>query len=906
MSCELQTYYEENTELLCYSIDSKPHQLVSQAQSVFKITFPKYRILLSAIRPRTTTPPHLFFPYLIFDSDDTLKSAIKAFRHLATDPTKSRAIPEYLIIYPRDQVQSKYFPEVPSFFVKPVIAPLLKPLEFIQEFPGWFSKGGYASVTKATYKTKSDSVKSRHLSGDFARKVISVAPKNDKLENLREAYILIEVDHPCLLKLLGVSLDRRKGSPILLTKFYRHASLSHFLLSPEKSLDPTQKMIMIYGIAHGMDYLHSRRIVHRDLNPGNVLVDEISPKEYRPVICDFGISKRMMDGSIGSTNHGGKPRYVAPEITDGTTHSWEVDRYNFGELLCDLLDIEIPSEDQQYEVDPFAEIIRELKSIVPRERPFFGTVLERIEKRILMLPGVDYGKVMDYAKELRKLEPEFLDVKLENYTEQVRRSDVRTVEDLARIFAPHLLSGQFRMREQSSMNRILSFDKCIFRCEKRKFEMEFAAFVVVFSCGDTMIPIVTESRQIADFRKLLFPKLKESIKIDFYEKSKKIKDTQYLRALDLRQPITITAKRLFTVSFEESIERIPFSQWSKVKDLKRAFASRHCCSIDCLIVTSTEEPSEIFQNGTVLWDLPDKLMFILENDPSVIIIIDEEIEKVAASQTVSDVIKSLELKWIKGNGSELCDNLVLLNVPDEMILTASRKSEKIYVQAGTFEFEFSTKHLPVTSETFRSIVAKSILRVPPNAITPLEGNQRYQIQNIPIRMKITGFFQEFTINAELFWSVGELQKIVEEKLETPKCVLTFLCRRLDREKPLSFYGIENDSELRVIQDPTISVVPESLVALISWKTLPGEGIPFIFVMPDLRLIVWRFQLETTLQEAGNVLKSKVGNYPVGFRVKSEVQELTTKFEFLPTTVLHLFIILDTDESTERNSQSTKH
>jgi hypothetical protein len=46
-----------------------------------------------------------------------------------------------------------------------------------------------------------------------------------------------------------------------------------------------------------------------------------------------------------------------------------------------------------------------------------------------------------------------------------------------------------------------------------------------------------------------------------------------------------------------------------------------------LIVCSTEQPTEIFQNGTVLCDLPNDLMFILENDPSVIIIIDEEIYK---------------------------------------------------------------------------------------------------------------------------------------------------------------------------------------------------------------------------------------------------------------------------------------
>jgi hypothetical protein len=111
------------------------------------------------------------------------------------------------------------------------------------------------------------------------------------------------------------------------------------------------------------------------------------------------------------------------------------------------------------------------------------------------------------------------------------------------------------------------------------------------------------------------------------------------------------------------------------------------------------------------------------------------------------VINSLQLTWIKGNGLELSDNLVLLNIPDEMILTASRKSEKICVQAGAFQFEFSAKHLPVTSESFRSIVAQSNLRIHPIGITLLEDNQTYKIENISIRVKVTGFLREFIINA---------------------------------------------------------------------------------------------------------------------------------------------------------------
>jgi hypothetical protein len=115
---------------------------------------------------------------------------------------------------------------------------------------------------------------------------------------------------------------------------------------------------------------------------------------------------------------------------------------------------------------------------------------------------------------------------------------------------------------------------------------------------------------------------------------------------------------------------------------------------------------------------------------------------------------------------------------------------------------------------------------------------------------------------------------------------------LDREKPLNFYGIQNGSELRVIEDPLSSVAPDSLLASIKWATLPGTGDPYVFVMPDLRQIVRLFQPETTLQVAANDLNPSVGCHSLGFRIGSEVLEPSRTFGSLPTIPIHLFIILD--------------
>jgi serine/threonine protein kinase len=832
----------------------------------------------------------------------SLEHAITAFRHLATDPTKNSAIPKYLIIHPKGPLPDVFFGDAKHhFFVTPAIAPFLKPLNYIQIYTNTKFVGGYAEVTKATYVTKSDPMESRHLPGIFARKEISKVPRNDKLGSLREAHLLVKVNHPCLLKLLGVALNKENHNPILLTKFYLCTSLQLFRTMGKNSLDDTQTMIMIYGIAHGMDYLHSRRILHRDLNPGNILVDDIGNNEYRPVICDFGLSKELLMDSMARTKLRLMRNYQAPEFKSASDgHSWSVDRWCFGVMLSELLENPNKPEEPPNCPDSFTKIIKDLTNEDPQLRPSFQTVLEGIENGTLMLPNANCEKVMNYVKELQKLEVEFLNVELENHTETIQRRNIRNIGDLAKAFAPHLFPGQFRIQTQDSTNRTLPLNNFIFRCEKRNFKMEFSRFVVSFVCGDTIIPIVTQSKQIADFRKLLFPNLMKSIKIDFYQQSTKIEETKYLRSLDLRLPITITATRLFIINFQDHIERIPFSQCSRVSDFKSVFAFRYHCSINCLTVTSTGENREIFQNVTLLWNLPDELIFILEDEPFVSIIIDGEIEKVKVSQTVSQIIELLELNWIKGNEFELYDDFQLINVPDEMILTASRKGEKIYIQAGDFKFEVSNKQNSITSETLPSIIERLFLRVYSNQIIQLQNGRTYKVKNIPIQVKVIGFFQEVIIDVRLFWSVGHLQEIVENRLQKSKCILTFLCRKLDQKKPLSFYGIQNDSEIRVIQDSLISVLPESLLSSIKWSTLPGEGIPFVFVTPDSRLIVWRFQPQTTLQEAAHDLENIVGYFPIGFRVKSEVFELSRKLEFLPS-VIHLFITLDIETSMENGT-----
>ena len=108
-------------------------------------------------------------------------------------------------------------------------------------------------------------------------------------------------------------------------------------LSPKK-WDDTKKLINIYGIASGMSYLHSHKVIHRDLKLENILLDEY----LNPKISDFGLSKIIDFLSISmnvQSQRGlkGTPIYIAPEIYAEEEYSKSSDVYAFAFIVYEII-----------------------------------------------------------------------------------------------------------------------------------------------------------------------------------------------------------------------------------------------------------------------------------------------------------------------------------------------------------------------------------------------------------------------------------------------------------------------------------------------------------------------------------------------------------------------------------------
>jgi TPR repeat protein len=131
---------------------------------------------------------------------------------------------------------------------------------------------------------------------------------------VKEVEMLVRLQHPCVLPIIGYSLPTPKAQAQVGMEFAVNGSLRSVLSQvPRPSfMDGTGIAIIIYGVAYGMEFLHSKGVVHRDLKPENILLDE----RGGPKIGDFG-SGRFVDSKLTQTMMVGTPLYMAPEMYQG-------------------------------------------------------------------------------------------------------------------------------------------------------------------------------------------------------------------------------------------------------------------------------------------------------------------------------------------------------------------------------------------------------------------------------------------------------------------------------------------------------------------------------------------------------------------------------------------------------------
>ncbi|KAI4333291.1 hypothetical protein L6164_018121 [Bauhinia variegata] len=169
------------------------------------------------------------------------------------------------------------------------------------------------------------------------------------VEFWREADILSKLHHPNVVAFYGVVQDGPGGTLATVTEFMVDGSLRHVLLRKDRYLDRRKRLIIAMDAAFGMEYLHSKDIVHFDLKCDNLLVNLKDP--LRPIckVGDFGLSKIKRNTLVSGGVRGTLP-WMAPELLNGSSNrvSEKVDVFSFGIVLWEILTGEEPYANMHY------------------------------------------------------------------------------------------------------------------------------------------------------------------------------------------------------------------------------------------------------------------------------------------------------------------------------------------------------------------------------------------------------------------------------------------------------------------------------------------------------------------------------------------------------------------------------
>ena len=151
------------------------------------------------------------------------------------------------------------------------------------------------------------------------------ASEKDAARFQAEAEAAAGLDHPNIVPIYEIGTH--EGRQYLAMKFIEGKSLAKV----ERS-DARTEAARLLTIAKAVHFAHQRGVLHRDLKPGNILVDDAGVH----YVADFGLAKRV-DAQVSLSETGdviGTPRYMAPEQANGKKGlTTAVDTYALGVIL---------------------------------------------------------------------------------------------------------------------------------------------------------------------------------------------------------------------------------------------------------------------------------------------------------------------------------------------------------------------------------------------------------------------------------------------------------------------------------------------------------------------------------------------------------------------------------------------
>jgi serine/threonine-protein kinase len=238
------------------------------------------------------------------------------------------------------------------------------------------------------------------LGRQVALKILAPYPGRDESFErrfFREARAAAAVDHPNIIPVYEAAADA--GLLFIAMRYVRGGDVQS-LLNREGPLSPERTMVIIAPVASALDEAHAAGLVHRDVKPGNILLDSRPSGRSHVYLTDFGVTTFIADpGKDTITGEViGTPAYMAPEQFEGRSVDGRTDQYG---LACSAFTM--LSGSPPYKADTLPALIMAVvrgqspPSLASR-RPDLPTAVDAVFARALAKsPGDRFGTCGQFA-----------------------------------------------------------------------------------------------------------------------------------------------------------------------------------------------------------------------------------------------------------------------------------------------------------------------------------------------------------------------------------------------------------------------------------------------------------------------------------------------------------------------------
>jgi eukaryotic-like serine/threonine-protein kinase len=222
-----------------------------------------------------------------------------------------------------------------------------------------------------------------------------MSEQEDQLLRFRqEARAVAKLTHPNVVSVIDAGEDG--GYPYIVFEYVKGETLKQ-RISRVGALDTQEAIAYAIEVARGLSVAHARNMVHRDIKPQNVLIDE----EGRAKLTDFGISRQLeQDGMTATGRVLGTTDYVAPEQAMGKAVDPRSDVYSLGVVLYEMLIGQVPFHADSQVGVAMKHVNEELPDVQRRRPEASAAVALVVERATAKNPAERYQTIGEMIDDL--------------------------------------------------------------------------------------------------------------------------------------------------------------------------------------------------------------------------------------------------------------------------------------------------------------------------------------------------------------------------------------------------------------------------------------------------------------------------------------------------------------------------